>query len=162
LRQLLRRLAVTALIAPAAIGAATTIATPAQAAPKAAEQTIQNEINRLTNIERGKHGCPTLKVNTQLTTAARGHSTWMAQTGTFAHTGKGGSTFITRSKATGYRQPSGENIAYGYADATAVVTGWMNSRGHRANILNCKSKSVGVGVVYSQGGTPYYTQNFGY
>ncbi|MBW6437051.1 CAP domain-containing protein, partial [Actinoplanes hulinensis] len=39
---------------------------------------------------------------------------------------------------------------------------WMNSPGHRANILNCKSKTVGVGVAYAANGTPYYTQDFGY
>ncbi|MBO3740117.1 CAP domain-containing protein, partial [Actinoplanes flavus] len=58
--------------------------------------------------------------------------------------------------------PSSENIAYGYRTATDVVTGWMNSPGHRANILNCKSKTVGVGVAYATDGTPYYTQDFGY
>lgn len=163
LRQLLRSLAVTALLAPAVAGALTMIATPAEAAPaKASEQTLQTEVNRLTNIERTKRGCGALKVNAQLTTAARGHSGWMAQTGKFSHTGSGGSSFVARAKATGYGKPSAENIAWGYQTAASVVDGWMNSPGHRANILNCKSKSVGVGVVYSASGTPYYTQDFGY
>jgi uncharacterized protein YkwD len=163
LRQLLRRLAVTALLAPAAAGAMTMIATPAEAAPaKASEQALQTEVNRLTNVERTKRGCGALKVNAQLTTAARGHSTWMATTGTFSHTGSAGSSFVARAKATGYGQPSAENIAWGFPSAASVVDGWMNSPGHRANILNCKSKSVGVGVVYSASGTPYYTQDFGY
>jgi uncharacterized protein YkwD len=163
LRQLLRRLAVTALLAPAAAGALTMIAAPAGAAPaKTSEQALQTEVNRLTNIERTKRGCAALKVNAQLTAAARGHSGWMAQTGTFSHTGSAGSSFVARVKATGYGQPSAENIAWGFPTAAAVVEGWMNSPGHRANILNCRSKSVGVGVVYSASGTPYYTQDFGY
>ncbi|PWK31033.1 Cysteine-rich secretory protein family protein [Actinoplanes xinjiangensis] len=163
LRQLLRRLAVTALLAPAAAGAMTMIATPAEAAPaKTSEQALQTEVNRLTNVERTKRGCGALKVNAQLTAAARGHSAWMARTGTFSHTGSAGSSFVARAKATGYGQPSAENIAWGYQSAASVVQGWMNSPGHRANILNCKSKSVGVGAVYSANGTPYYTQDFGY
>jgi uncharacterized protein YkwD len=163
LRQLLRRLAVAALLAPAAAGALTMIASPAEASTaKASEQTLQTEVNRLVNVERGKGGCAALKVNDQLTQAARAHSAWMAQTKKFSHTGSGGSTFVTRAKATGYRQPSAENIAWGYRSAEAVVDGWMNSPGHRANILNCKSKAVGVGVVYAANGTPYYTQDFGY
>jgi uncharacterized protein YkwD len=164
LRQLLRRLAVVALLAPAAAaGAATMIASPAEAAPaKVSEQTLQTEINKLTNVQRVKNGCSALTVDAQLTTAARGHSGWMAQTGNFSHTGKGGSNFVARSKAAGYTRPSAENIAYGYRTASAVVDGWMKSPGHRANILNCKSKTVGVGVVYAASGTPYYTQNFGF
>ncbi|WP_433789033.1 CAP domain-containing protein [Actinoplanes sp. CA-252034] len=163
MRQLLRRLAVTALLAPAAAGAMTMIATPAEAAPaKASEQALQTEVNRLTNIERTKQGCGALKVNSQLTAAARGHSAWMAKTGTFSHTGGGGSSFVARARATGYGQPSAENIAWGFQTAASVVEGWMRSPGHRANIVNCKSKSVGVGVVLSASGTPYYTQDFGY
>ncbi|MEV0895201.1 CAP domain-containing protein [Actinoplanes sp. NPDC049802] len=136
---------------------------PGTTAPaKSSEQTLQTEVNRLINIERGNNGCAALTVNDQLTAAARGHSAWMAQTGTFSHTGSGGSTFATRVKAAGYAQPSAENIAYGYRTAAEVVNGWMNSSGHRANIVNCKSKTVGVGVVFSADGTPYYTQNFGY
>ncbi|MDI6100317.1 CAP domain-containing protein [Actinoplanes sp. NEAU-A12] len=163
MRSFLRRLAVTALLAPAAAGAMTMIATPAEAAPaKASEQALQTEINRLTNIERTSNGCPAVTVNAALTKAARGHSGHMAQTGSFSHTGRGGSRFVARVKAAGYAKPSSENIAFGYQTASAVVDGWMKSPGHRANILNCKSKTVGVGAVFSANGTPYYTQNFGF
>ncbi|MEV0900538.1 CAP domain-containing protein [Actinoplanes sp. NPDC049802] len=162
MRQLLRRFALAALITPAAAGAVM-IASPAEAAPaKPTEQALQTEINRLTNVQRTRHGCAATKVNAQLTTAARGHSAWMARTRQFSHTGSGGSNFVKRVKAAGYAKPSSENIAWGYRTASAVVDGWMNSPGHRANILNCKSKTVGVGVVYAANGAPYYTQNFGY
>ncbi|MFC7534090.1 CAP domain-containing protein [Actinoplanes sp. GCM10030250] len=162
MRNVLRRFAVAALLAPAAIGAATMIASPAEAAPKASEQALQTEINKLINVQRTSKGCSALTVNAALTTAARGHSAWMAQTGNFSHTGKSGSNFVARSKAAGYAKPSAENIAWGYRSAAEVVNGWMKSPGHRTNILNCKSKTVGVGVVYSTGGAPYYTQDFGY
>ncbi|GAA4979528.1 CAP domain-containing protein [Actinoplanes utahensis] len=161
MRQLLRRLAVTALLAPVAAIGATMIASPAEAA-LASEQTLQTEINRLVNIQRTTHGCPTLQVSAALTAAARTHSAWMGQTGTFSHTGRDNSSFTTRAKAAGYPKPSAENIAWGYRTAGAVVTGWMNSPGHRKNILNCQSKTVGVGVVHNTAGTPYYTQDFGY
>ncbi len=152
----------TALLAPvAALGAATMTATSAQAATSP-ELALQNEINDLVNVERVNGGCAPLKVNAQITEAAREHSEYMARTGSFSHTGKGGSRFIARVKATGYGQPSAENIAWGYRDAAAVVDGWMNSPGHRANILNCASKSVGVGAVFAANGTPYYTQDFGF
>jgi uncharacterized protein YkwD len=164
LRQILRRLAVAALLAPAAAAAAATmIASPAAAAPaKVSEQVLQDEVNRLTNVERAKGGCPAVTVNAQLTTASRGHSGWMAQTGTFSHAGSGGSDFTSRARSAGYASPAGENIAWGYRTAASVMDGWMKSPGHRANILNCKSKTVGSGVVYAANGTPYYTQNFGF
>ncbi|WP_127554518.1 CAP domain-containing protein [Actinoplanes sp. OR16] len=135
----------------------------AQAAPvKASETTLQTEINRLINVERTSRGCAALKTDAKLTVAARGHSAWMAQTGTFSHTGRSNSNFVARSKAAGYATPSAENIAWGYRTAKQVVDGWMKSPGHRTNILNCKSKTVGVGAVFSANGTPYYTQDFGY
>lgn len=55
----------------------------------------------------------------------------------------------------------GENIARGQADAAAVMQAWMNSPGHRANILNCDFKTLGVGVHLGSGG-PWWTQDFGY
>ncbi|BBH69981.1 hypothetical protein ACTI_66660 [Actinoplanes sp. OR16] len=164
MRNALRRFALAAaLIAPAALGLATMTAGSAQAAPvKASETTLQTEINRLINVQRTAHGCAALKTDAKLTTAARGHSAWMAQTGTFSHTGRSNSNFVARSKAAGYTKPSAENIAWGYRTAKQVVDGWMKSPGHRTNILNCKSTTVGVGAVFSANGTPYYTQDFGY
>ncbi|WP_328475400.1 CAP domain-containing protein [Actinoplanes sp. NBC_00393] len=163
MRNALRRFALAVLLAPAAVGAATMIASPAEAAPaKVSETVLQTEINRLINVQRTSHGCAALKVDAKLTTAARGHSAWMAQTGKFSHAGRGGSNFAVRSKAAGYARPSAENIAWGYRSAEQVVSGWMKSPGHRTNILNCKSKTVGVGAVYAANGTPYYTQNFGF
>jgi uncharacterized protein YkwD len=163
LRNALRRFALAALIAPAAIAAALTMTSAAQAAPaKTSETALQTEINRLINVQRTSHGCAALKVDAKLTAAARGHSAFMAQTGKFSHTGRSNSNFVARSKAAGYAKPSAENIAWGYRTAAQVVNGWMKSPGHRTNILNCQSKTVGVGAVYSANGAPYYTQDFGY
>ncbi|WP_433791806.1 CAP domain-containing protein [Actinoplanes sp. CA-252034] len=152
-----RRLALAA-IAPAA--AVMFLATPAQAATPVT--TLQADIAKLTNVQRKSHGCGAATVNTNIVKAARAHSVWMAKTGTFSHTGSGGSNFSARVKAAGYKKPGGENIAWGYRSANEVVQAWMKSPGHRANILNCKFKTVGVGAAYAANGAAYYTQDFGF
>lgn len=55
----------------------------------------------------------------------------------------------------------GENIAMGYTDAAAVMNGWMNSSGHRANILNGNYNVIGLGLAENSSGQKYWTQNFG-
>jgi uncharacterized protein YkwD len=154
-----RRLATLALL-PAALLGAVAVASPAQAAAPTMQQ-LQTDIVTATNRYRAKAGCPQLRVELSLTRAARNHSAWMARTGTFSHVGSGNSSFVTRVKAAGYTAPLAENIAWGYRDGAQVVTAWMNSPAHKANILNCKAKAVGVGAIYAANGTPYYTQEFG-
>ncbi|MGX6606459.1 CAP domain-containing protein [Micromonosporaceae bacterium Da 78-11] len=162
MRNFLRRFVLAAIIAPAAVGASM-FASPAEAATaKASEQTLQADIITLTNVQRAAAGCAAVTADEQLTTAAREHSTWMAQTGTFSHVGSAGSSFVNRVEAAGFAHPASENIAWGYRTAAALVDAWMNSSEHRANMLNCSSTTVGVGAVYSAGGAPYYTQEFGY
>jgi uncharacterized protein YkwD len=166
----LRRFALAALVAPAVV-AVSMVATPAAAAPATttqaqtrqaqAVQALQADITRLTNTQRTAHGCPAATVDAQLVAAAAGHSTWMARTGTFSHTGPAGSSFVTRARTAGFERPTGENIAWGYRTATEVVGAWMKSPGHRANILNCRSTSVGVGAAFNAAGNAYYTQVFG-
>jgi uncharacterized protein YkwD len=116
---------------------------------------------QLTNAQRAQHGCSALRVDTRLRTAARAHSKDMRVKSYFEHNSPDGKTPWDRIKAAGYAQPGAENIAMGYPTAQAVVTGWMNSPGHRANILNCKLKAVGIGVEYGSGG-PWWTQDFGF
>jgi uncharacterized protein YkwD len=154
-----RRLAMLALV-PAAMFGVVAVASPAQAAAPTTV-TLQSDIVYWTNQHRVKHGCAKLRLDANVARAARNHSAWMARSGRFSHTGVGGSTFIARVKSAGYATPLSENIAWGYRDGAAVVNAWMKSPGHRANILNCKAKAVGVGAVYSANGTPYYTQDFG-
>lgn len=115
----------------------------------------------LTNAQRAAHGCSALRVDTRLRTAARSHSADMRDRNYFDHNSLSGRTPWDRIKAAGYTTPGAENIAKGYATAEAVVQGWMNSPGHRANILNCGLKAVGIGVAYGLGG-PWWTQDFGF
>ena len=158
-KTLVRRLATLTMV-PAALVGMLTIAAPAQAAT-ASFTTLQTQVASLSNKERVKAGCKSLRVNPQLLWAARGHSKYMARTGTFSHAGTGGSTFITRAKAADYTAARSENIAWGYRSADEVVRAWMKSPGHRRNLLDCGAKTFAVGVVFSANGTPYYTQDFG-
>jgi uncharacterized protein YkwD len=140
-----------------AAGAGLTVSVaPAQAVASHGSQVVS-----LTNAQRVRHGCPRLKVNAALTRAAGRHSWDMASRGYFSHTGRNGSNFVTRARAAGYRYAVGENIAWGQPSASAVVNAWMKSPGHRANILNCKARSVGVGMRRNGRGVPYWTQVFG-
>lgn len=121
------------------------------------------EVVKLTNAERTAQGCPALRIDERLVAAARAHSTDMVRAGFFSHTGSDGTNFVAREVAAGYprKGASAENIAWGYRTPRDVVKAWMNSPGHRKNILNCASIAVGVGLAIKPGGAPYWTQDFG-
>lgn len=131
--------------------------TAASAAPVPAMSKAEKKVLALTNAARKKAGCKPLKGNKRLALAARRHSKDMAVKKYFSHTSKDGSSPWDRIRRAGYKNPAAENIAYGYPSAKAVMKGWMNSPGHRANILNCKIKSLGVGKYKT-----YWTQDFGW
>ncbi|MGC4976978.1 CAP domain-containing protein [Streptomyces sp. DT199] len=119
------------------------------------------QVLSLVNKERAAAGCSPVTANDRLTRAADDYSDVMAGSGVMSHTGPDGSTMTTRVEAAGYQWSTlGENIARGQADAASVMKSWMNSPGHRANILNCSFKELGVGVHFGDGG-PWWTQNFG-
>ncbi|QIP83880.1 CAP domain-containing protein [Streptomyces sp. Tu 2975] len=119
------------------------------------------QVLSLVNKERASAGCSPLTANAKLTQAADDYSDVMARSGVMSHTGPDGSTMTSRVEAAGYVWSTlGENIARGQADAASVMNSWMNSPGHRANILNCSFKELGVGVHFGDGG-PWWTQNFG-
>ncbi|MEU6447084.1 CAP domain-containing protein [Streptomyces sp. NPDC046979] len=119
------------------------------------------QVLALVNKERAAAGCSPVTANDKLTRAADDYSDVMASSGVMSHTGPDGSTMTSRVEAAGYQWSTlGENIARGQADAAAVMDSWMNSEGHRANILNCSFKELGVGVHVGDGG-PWWTQDFG-
>ncbi|MGL4178174.1 MAG: CAP domain-containing protein [Dermatophilaceae bacterium] len=119
------------------------------------------EAIRLTNVERARAGCGSVRMDTRLNAAARLHSEDMARHSYFSHTSRDGRSPWDRIGAQGYTAGSGENIAAGYTTAAAVIKGWMDSPGHKANMLNCSHKAVGIGI--GRGGYYgiYWTQNFG-
>ncbi|MCQ4194318.1 CAP domain-containing protein [Streptomyces parvulus] len=119
------------------------------------------QVLALVNEERAAAGCSPVTANDRLTRAADDYSDVMASSGVMSHTGPDGSTMASRVEAAGYQWSTlGENIARGQADAASVMDSWMNSEGHRANILNCSFKELGVGVHFGDGG-PWWTQDFG-
>jgi len=121
----------------------------------------EDQVVALVNKERASAGCSPVTANAKLTRAADDYSDVMADSGVMSHTGPDGSTMTSRVEAAGYQWSTlGENIARGQADAASVMDSWMNSEGHRANILNCSFKEIGVGVHVGSGG-PWWTQNFG-
>ncbi|MHC5903259.1 CAP domain-containing protein [Streptomyces sp. S6] len=115
----------------------------------------------LVNEERAKVGCSALSANSALAELARKFSEDMAARGFFDHTDPDGKSPWDRAAAAGISDLAGENIARGQGDPAAVMEAWMNSPGHKANILNCDFKTLGVGVHFGSGG-PWWTQDFGY
>ncbi|KMS75570.1 membrane protein [Streptomyces viridochromogenes] len=119
------------------------------------------EVLQLVNQERAQVGCSAVAANSSLTDLAQDFSEDMAARGFFDHTDPGGASPWDRAAKAGITDLGGENIARGQADAAAVMDAWMNSPGHKANILNCDFKTLGVGVHFGAGG-PWWTQDFGY
>mgnify|MGYP000858279068 CR=1 FL=1 len=118
-----------------------------------------NQVLQLVNNERAKAGLSALTMDSKLTAAANKRAVESAQS--FSHTRPNGTKFSTvlGEYNISYRT-SGENLAYGQRTPQEVVTGWMNSPGHRANILNSNFNKIGIGVYQSSNGTIYWTQLF--
>ncbi|MFJ8685318.1 CAP domain-containing protein [Micromonospora wenchangensis] len=113
----------------------------------------------LVNAERAKAGCAAVTVDAKLTLAAQQHSQDQADHQTMTHTGSDGSDAGQRLDRAGYAwRTYGENVAWNQQTPAAVMQAWMNSSGHRANILNCAFTEIGVGVANGNG--PYWTQDF--
>ena len=170
-------------LAAAALSVA--VATPAQAgvtacssATASAQPTASNvgQVERtvlcLVNRERTRRGLKRLRASSKLDKAAAGHSRDMVRRRFFDHVSPGGGTMTDRIKQTGWFSGArsyayAENIAWGsggYATPKSIVASWMNSTGHRRNILGRRYTELGVGVAL---GTPEdhegatYTTNFG-
>ena len=125
--------------------------------------TFERKVYELTNQERAKVKCPQLRLDDALAQAARNHSREMAAYGYLSHTSQNDEDPSSRMARSGYPIQHGwaENIAFGAHTPEAVMNQWMNSSGHRKNILNCKFRALGVGVAQAHDGTLYWTQNFG-
>jgi uncharacterized protein YkwD len=148
---------------PAATTARTAAATTAAPAPTgAAAQAAQ--VLALVNQQRAQAGCQPLTADAKLAAMATDYSAEMAARGFFDPPDPDGQDPWDRAKERGITDLGGENIAEGQADAQAVMTAWMNSPGHRANILDCDYRTIGIGVHYATGsesGGPWWTQDFG-
>ncbi|MFU0823600.1 SafA/ExsA family spore coat assembly protein [Clostridium sp.] len=120
---------------------------------------FEKEVIRLTNVQRSKYGLKPLSENWELSRVARFKSQDMIDKKYFDHTSPTYGSPFTMMKNFGIRYTAaGENIAYGQKTPQEVVNGWMNSSGHRANILNANFTQIGVGFAKNSNGTPYWTQ----
>ncbi len=97
---------------------------------------IEQMILDATNAQRAQYGLAPLAVDRDLIKSARAHAIWMTQNQTMQHTS----------------QPVAENIAMGQPDCDSVIAAWMNSPGHRANILNSSYRRIGVAAYQMPGG----------
>lgn len=134
---------------------------PAAAAASAGHSAEETAVLTLVNQERAQAGCVPVRANPPLAALAGAFSKDMAVRGFFDHTDPDGNTPWDRATKAGISGMGGENIARGQGDAAAVMKAWMNSPGHKANILNCEFRTLGVGV-YNAAGGPWWTQDFGY
>lgn len=126
-----------------------------------ATNSLENEVIRLTNAERSKRGLPALKSNWQLSRCARYKSQDMINKNYFAHQSPTyGSPFDMIESFGISMAAGGENIAMRQRTPQEVVTAWMNSPGHRSNILSTAYTEIGVGVAKSKSGSYYWTQMF--
>lgn len=145
---------------PAKIPAPAPTPAPAPVAADKAAQFAQRVVE-LCNVERQKAGLAPLILDAPLTKGATAKSQDMIDNNYFSHTSPTYGSPFDMMKAFGIKyMAAGENIAAGYDTPEAVVTGWMNSEGHRANILSAKFSKIGVG--YAAGGSMkyYWTQWF--
>jgi uncharacterized protein YkwD len=119
----------------------------------------------LTNESRTEYSLPALVLNTKLSQAAQAKAADMAAKGYFAHTSPDGRTPWSFIQAAGYYyMTAGENLAVDFTQAENVETAWMNSPGHRANILNTNYEEIGIGIASGQfegHNTTFVVQMFG-
>ena len=105
---------------------------------------VEQRVIQHTNAQRAMYGLPALAVDQNLVNSARRHAIWMTRARSMVHT----------------NMPVGENIAMGQSSSSEVVRDWMNSSGHRANILNRGYSRIGVAAFHAPDGTTFWCQQF--
>ncbi len=121
----------------------------------------EKEVARLVNVERAKRGLQKLTLNAQISKVARIKCQDMINKRYFSHTSPTYGSPFRMMESFGIRfSAAGENIAYGQKTPAEVMRGWMNSPGHRANILSKTYTNIGVGQATSKTGVKYWTQLF--
>jgi uncharacterized protein YkwD len=105
---------------------------------------IEANVVKYTNEQRVRYGLPPLVVDKELMETAREQAAWMTRSHSMTHT----------------RRPLAENIAMGQPHSSDAVEAWMNSSGHRANILNPGHRRIGVAAFRTESGTIYWCQQF--
>jgi uncharacterized protein YkwD len=168
-------LAACALLALPAQASAATCAKAGALPGEASADELARASVCLLNKHRAKRGLRKLRLNGRLSAAARSHTQDMVSRRYFSHVSRGGTDVVDRLSRVGYMRGArawsvGENLAWGAGERSTprrIVRAWMNSAGHRANILNGRFREVGVGVVLSSPNgrgseAATYTHTFGY
>ena len=119
-------------------------ATPEKPKPKFQLSKVEKSLIQKTNAKRAAHDLPPLKMDPKLIRSSRAHVKWMARNDNLTHT----------------NAAVGENIAWNQINASSVVRDWMNSPGHRANILSNGYTRIGVGMARASDGSLYWCQQF--
>jgi uncharacterized YkwD family protein len=121
----------------------------------------ESQVIDLVNKERSAQGLAPLKYNSQLAKVAAAKASDMRDNNYFSHTSPTYGSPFDMMKSFGIKyNAAGENIAKGYRTPKAVMDGWMNSPGHKANILNGNFTEIGVGYVTDSSGSGYWVQMF--
>ncbi|MBX3415104.1 MAG: CAP domain-containing protein [Pirellulales bacterium] len=128
----------------AAAMSVTMAVSPEEAPDALALYPVEQAIVQRTNAERARNGLPPLEVDHTLVRSARRHAVWMTRARNMRHT----------------TAPVAENIAMGQRDSREAVRSWMNSSGHRANILSRGHRKIGVAAFRTPEGTIYWCQQF--
>jgi uncharacterized protein YkwD len=128
-------------------GCQPTVEAPQSAPAAAVSVAQQGQIGALLNAQRSAQGLGPLSEDRTLSRAARAYAQDMVTHSYFSHTGRDGSSFVDRAQAAGYSCVSAENLAEGQRTEVDVVTAWMNSSGHRRNILLGDAAEYGIGRV---------------
>ena len=166
-------LAIAATGAPAASGAQacnSASSTPASAS----QRTLKSATLCLLNNERSARHMKRLRLNGRLSRASRRHADDMVRRHYFSHDSPSGTDFVQRIQRTGYLKSAGswlvgENLAWGSVSRStpeSIVGAWMDSPGHRANILNRRFREIGIGVTFGapegvDGPSATYATDFG-
>lgn len=121
---------------------------------------VSQDCTQLANNARAAAGLAPLTVDSRMTSAAEAHSIEQAQRKKMTHTGRNGSNAGQRITKLGYSWSTwAENVAAGQGDCASVMSAWMNSPGHRANILNPVMVNIGMGAVKGTNGVIYWTMD---
>jgi uncharacterized protein YkwD len=132
---------------------------PPPAPRPSADTSVGGAVIASVNASRKAAGLGAVSGNGTLAAIAAAHSSDQAANSQMSHTGSDGSSLGQRMARGGYGASAyGENVAAGYGSAESVMKGWMNSAGHKANILGNYTQ-IGVAVAYSADGTPYWTMD---
>jgi len=156
--------AVFAFLLPSTASTRTAAAPPSRPAVPMSLDHMASEVVYLVNLERAQHALPPLRVNTRLVADAKLQASQIAETGVLDHVILSGPypTPRDRAEVAGYAwDVLGENLALGYTDAASAVAAWMQSPGHRANILAGGYRETGVVLAPDARGRLIFVQTFG-